>query len=69
MTRLKKEKLVDVLRELAEADCGFLRRLAARFDVAAPPDELVAATRQAIIHATHFDVRQINVPVRGALAS
>ena len=60
LTRRKKAELVDVLVELAEADRGILRQLTARFDVAAPPDELVAATRQAIVDATHFDVRQVN---------
>src|SRR4051794_5677835 len=60
LTRRKEAELADVLVELAAADRGLLRRLAARFDVAAPPDELVAATRQAIVDATHFDVRQIN---------
>jgi uncharacterized Zn finger protein len=60
LTRRKKAELVDVLVELADADRGILRQLTARFDVAAPPDELIAATRQAIVDATHFDVRQIN---------
>src|SRR3954453_5419447 len=60
LARRKKAELVDVLVELAEADRGVLRRLAARFAVAAPPDELVAATHQAIADATDFDVRQIN---------
>jgi uncharacterized Zn finger protein len=60
LTRRKKAELVDVLVELAEADRGFLRRLTARFDVAVPQDELLAVTRQAIVDATHFDVRQIN---------
>jgi hypothetical protein len=32
----------------------------ARFDVATTPDELVAATRQAIANATAFDARDIN---------
>jgi hypothetical protein len=53
-------ELVDVLIELAEADRGVLRQLTARFDVAATPDELVAATRQAIADATAFDKRDIN---------
>ena len=46
--------------ELAEADRGVLRQLTARFDVATAPDELVAATRQAIADATDFDERDIN---------
>ncbi len=60
LTRRKKAELVDVLVELAEADRGLLRQLTARFDVATPPDELVAATRQAIAEATAFDERDIN---------
>jgi hypothetical protein len=46
--------------ELAQADRGVLRQLTARFDVATTPDELVAATRQAIADATAFDEREIN---------
>ena len=60
LARRKKAELVDVLMELAEADCGVLRQLTARFDVATPPDQLVAATRQAIADATDFDERDIN---------
>ena len=55
-----KSELVDVLMQLAEADRGILRQLTARFDVVVTPVELIAATRQAIVDATHFDVRQIN---------
>ncbi|HEV3262175.1 MAG TPA: hypothetical protein VG013_35310 [Gemmataceae bacterium] len=60
LTRRKKAELVDVLLELAEADRAVLRQLTARFDVAAAPDELLAATRQAIADATDFDERDIN---------
>ena len=60
LMRRKKAELVEVLVELAERDRGMLRQLTARFDVATSPDELVSATRQAIIDATAFDVRQIN---------
>lgn len=60
LSRRKKAELVDVLLELAEADRGVLRQLTARFDVAAAPDELVAATRQAIADATAFDARDLN---------
>jgi uncharacterized Zn finger protein len=60
LTRRKKAELVDVLMELAEADRGVLRQLTARFDVATAPDDLVAATRQAIADATGFDERDIN---------
>src|SRR4051794_3554809 len=60
LARRKKAELVDVLVELAEADRAILRQLTARFDVATAPDELVAATRQAIADATAFDERDIN---------
>lgn len=60
LTRRKKAELVDVLLELAQAERGILRQLTARFDVAAAPDQLVAATRQAILDATDFDERDIN---------
>jgi hypothetical protein len=60
LARRKKAELVDVLLELAEADRGVLRQLTARFDVAAAPDKLVDATRQAIADATAFDERDSN---------
>jgi uncharacterized Zn finger protein len=60
LSRRKKAELVDTLLELAEADRGVCRQLTARFDVAAAPDELVAATHQAIADATDFDERDIN---------
>jgi hypothetical protein len=60
LSRRKKAELVDALLELAQADRGVLRQLTARFDVAAAPDELVAATHQAIADATDFDERDIN---------
>ena len=60
LLRHSKAELVDVLLELAQADRAVLRQLTARFDVAAAPDELVAATRQAIADATNFDARDIN---------
>lgn len=56
----KKDELVSALLELAQADRGVLRQLTARFDVAAAPDKLVEATRQAIADATDFDERDIN---------
>jgi len=58
--RRSKAELVDVLLELAQADRAVLRQLTARFEVAAPADELVTATRQAIADATDFDERDIN---------
>jgi hypothetical protein len=60
LTRRKKTELVDILVELAEADRGVLRQLTARVDGTMSPDELIAATRQAIADATHFDKRDIN---------
>src|SRR5437868_3391903 len=59
-TKKKKSELVDVLIELAQADHGLLRQLTTRFDVVTAPEELVAATRQAIAGATTFDERDIN---------
>jgi hypothetical protein len=58
--RRTKAELVDLLLELARQDRGVFRQLTARFDVAAAPHELVAATRQAIVDATDFDERDIN---------
>lgn len=48
--------------ELIELDRGMLRQLSTRFDVATSlsPEELLSATRQAIIDAIHFDVKPIN---------
>lgn len=60
LSRRTKAELVDILLELAQADRGILRQLTARLDVATAPDELVAATRQAIADATDFDERDIN---------
>ena len=53
-------KLVDVLVELARDDRNLLRQLGARFPWKAPPEELAAATRQAIADATAFDERDAN---------
>ena len=60
LTRQKKAELIDVLVELAQADRGVFRQLTARFDVVPAPDELIAATRQAIAAATDFDEHDIN---------
>ena len=60
LLRRKKAELVDVLLELAQEDSSVLRQLTARYAVAAAPDQLVAATRQAIADATSFDEREIN---------
>ena len=55
-----KGELIDVLVEFAREDRGILRRLSARFELEAPPKELVVATRHAIADATDFDERDIN---------
>jgi uncharacterized Zn finger protein len=60
LAKRTKGELVDVLVEFAREDHKLLRRLDARFELEAPPKELVAATRRAIADATDFDERQIN---------
>jgi hypothetical protein len=60
MTKRTKAELVSILLDLAEADRRILRQLTAKLNVHPPPDELVAATRQAIIDATAFDERDMN---------
>ena len=55
-----KAALVEILVELAKEDRNLLRRLAERIDLEAPPQDLAAATRQAIADATDFDERDIN---------
>lgn len=59
LTKRTKAELVDVLVELAEDD-RIMRRLESRFEMESPPEDLVAATRQAITDATDFDERQVN---------
>jgi uncharacterized Zn finger protein len=60
LLKQSKAELVGVLIELARDDRGVLRQLTALFDVPSTPDELAAATRQAIADATDFDEREIN---------
>jgi hypothetical protein len=60
LARRTKKELADVLLEMARADRRVLRQLTAQFGVVAAPDELVAATHQAIIDATDFDERDSN---------
>ena len=60
LAKRTKNELLDVLVELAEEDRGIARQLAARMEWDAPPQELAAATRQAIADATDFDERDIN---------
>ena len=60
LAKRTKDELIDVLVELARDDRNVLRQLDARFELETPPQELVAATRQAIADATDFDERDIN---------
>ncbi|MDZ4688059.1 MAG: hypothetical protein SH850_23545 [Planctomycetaceae bacterium] len=60
LTQRTKAELIDVLLDLARENRGILRRLTARFDVAATTEELGADTRMAIADATDFDERDIN---------
>jgi hypothetical protein len=60
LAKRTKDELLDVLVELAEEDRDIFRRLAARMELEAPPQELAATTRQAIADATDFDERDIN---------
>ena len=57
LAKRKKAELIEVIVEMAKDDRGILRRLESQFGVEAPPGELVAATRQAIVDATDFDER------------
>jgi uncharacterized Zn finger protein len=60
LAKRTKGELIDALLELAKEDRNVLRRLDARFELEAPPQELVVATRQAIADATDFDERDSN---------
>jgi hypothetical protein len=60
LAKCAKNRLIDLLVELAGEDRGVLRRLAARIDLEATPQELTVATRQAIADATDFDERDVN---------
>ncbi len=60
LTKCRKVELVGLLVELAKNDRGVQRQLAARFELAATPRELLDATRRAICDATDFDEREIN---------
>ncbi|MGA2617097.1 MAG: hypothetical protein ABSF26_05755 [Thermoguttaceae bacterium] len=60
LAKRTKRELIDALLEFAGDDRGILRRLDARFELEAPPQELVAAIRQAITDATYFDKRDMN---------
>jgi uncharacterized Zn finger protein len=60
LVKRTKAELVDLVVEFARDDRGILRQLESRFKREVPPEELVAATRQAIADATDFDEREIN---------
>jgi hypothetical protein len=60
LAKRTKAELIDVLVEWAGENRNLLRRLAEHIDLEAPPQELAAATRQAIADATDFDERDIN---------
>jgi len=60
LAKRKKDELIDLLVELAGENRKVLRRVAERIDLQAAPQELLAATRQAITDATDFDERDIN---------
>jgi hypothetical protein len=60
LMKCTKDQLIDFLVELADEDRVILRRLAARIELKASPQELAATTRQAIADATDFDKRDAN---------
>ena len=60
LAKRRKNELIDVLVELAREDRKTLHRLAKRFELKATPEELVEATRHAILDATDFDERCLN---------
>jgi hypothetical protein len=60
LAKRRKAELIEVIVEIARADRGIMRQLEMQFGVEAPPKELIAETRQAIVDATDFDEREIN---------
>ena len=60
LAKRTKDELIDILVELVGEDRAMFRRLAAHVELETPPEEIVAATRQAIADATDFDERDIN---------
>jgi uncharacterized Zn finger protein len=60
LAKRTKDDLMDVLVELARENRKILRRLSEQFELEAPLEELVVATRRAIADATDFDERDIN---------
>ncbi len=59
LLRRKKSELVEIVMELVQADRKLQRQLRVEFQVVPAPDELIAATQQAIADATAFDRREI----------
>lgn len=57
LEKRRKAELIDAIVDLARDETKILRRLEDRFDIQAPSEELINATRQAIIEATDFDQR------------
>lgn len=60
LAKRTKAELIGALVESARGDRKILRELETQFDVETPSDDLMAATRQAILDATDFDEREIN---------
>jgi uncharacterized Zn finger protein len=60
LAKRTKSELIDLLVDLARDDRRLFRSLAGRFELKAPPREIVVATRLAIADATDFDERDIN---------
>jgi hypothetical protein len=60
LAKRTKGELIAILVEGAGENRHLLRRLAEQIGLEAPPQEIAAATRQAIADATDFDERDIN---------
>ncbi len=60
LAKCKKTELIDLIIEMAKTNRSIQRQLESQFEVEAPPEELIAATRVAIADATDFDEREIN---------
>lgn len=60
LAKCAKAELIDMLAESAAEDRNLLGRLEARFEMQVSPEEIAAATRQAIDAATAFDERDSN---------
>ena len=60
LAKQKKAELLDALVDMATGDRRVLRKLQARFEDVVSPDQLVQATRQAIVDATKVDMSRLN---------